>query len=133
MGMFWWLPFGKVPEVSALRLDAMRKDGSTRPQIIDVRTGGEWKSGHIAGALNVPTNELASRISSLQLDGKRPIVAVCRAARRSVPAVRLLRQHGLRNASQLEGGMLAWRKSGLPVEGGSDELTSAGASRQAAQ
>ena len=117
MGLFWWLPFGKVPEISPKKLDTMRKEGSARPQIIDVRTSAEWRSGHIAGAVHVPITELGARIASLQLDGTRPIVAICRAAHRSVPAVRLLQQHGFRNACQLQGGMLAWRQAELPVEG----------------
>lgn len=122
MGFFWWLPFGKVPEISAEKLDMMRKDDSSRPQIIDVRTSSEWRSGHIAGAINVPLTDLGSRITSLQLDTTRPIVAICRTAHRSIPAVRLLQRHGFRNACQLQGGMLAWRQAELPVEsdGGSD-------------
>jgi rhodanese-related sulfurtransferase len=117
MGFFWWLPFGKVPEISATKLDVMRKEGSPRPQIIDVRTGAEWRSGHIAGAIHVPITELDSRIAGLQLDGTLPVIAICRSAHRSIPAVRLLHRHGFRNACQLQGGMLAWRQAGLPVEG----------------
>ena len=117
MGLFWWLPFGKVPEISATKLDTMRKDGAVRPQIIDVRTSAEWRSGHIAGAIHVPITEFGSRIDSLQLDRTRPIVAICRSAHRSIPAVRLLQRHGFRNACQLQGGMLAWRQAELPVEG----------------
>lgn len=117
MGMFWWLPFGKVPEVSAQKLDEMRRDAALSPQIIDVRTGPEWRSGHVPGAIHVPITELGSRISSLNLDGKRPIIAICRSAHRSIPAVRMLRKHGFRNACQLQGGMLAWWGAELPVEG----------------
>jgi rhodanese-related sulfurtransferase len=117
MGLFWWLPFGKVPEIAPKKLDMMRKDRSTRPQIVDVRTGAEWRSGHIAGAIHVPITELGSRIASLQLDRTRPVIAICRAAHRSIPAVRLLQRHGFRNACQLQGGMLAWRQAELPVEG----------------
>jgi rhodanese-related sulfurtransferase len=115
--MFWWWPFGKVPEVSPNRLDTMRKDVAAPPQIIDVRTTMEWRSGHIAGAIHVPITELGSRVTSLHLDGTRPIVAICRAAHRSVPAVRLLSERGFRNACQLQGGMIAWRAAGLPIEG----------------
>ena len=96
MGLFWWLPFGDVPEISVGQLDRMLKAGSAAPQLIDVRTTAEWRSGRIAGAMHVPITELGSRIASLQLDAARPIVAICRAAHRSVPAVRLLRQHGFR-------------------------------------
>jgi AhpD family alkylhydroperoxidase len=114
---FWWWPFGKVPEVSAHQLDAMLGADSSLPQLVDVRTSHEWVSGHIAGAIHVPITELGSRIAGLKLDPKRPIVAICRSAHRSIPAVRLLRQHGFDSACQLRGGMLAWAKAGLAVEG----------------
>ena len=118
IGLFWWWPFGEVPEISPKQLEAMRKLASAPPQIVDVRTGTEWRSGHIAGAIHVPITELGARMPGLQLDETRPIVAVCRAAHRSIPAVRLLRRHGFRSACQLQGGMLAWQHCGLPVEGG---------------
>ena len=116
MGMFWWLPFGKVPAVSAQQLDTMRKDGSQAAQLIDVRSGDEWRAGHIAGALNVPVTQLSSRIAALRLDGTRPIVAICRSGGRSKVAVRLLRRHGFESACELQGGMRAWQQAGLPVE-----------------
>ena len=117
MGLFWWWPFGKVPEVSASQLDALRGQRGALPQLVDVRTPSEWQSGHIAGAVNVPITEFGSRIAGLKLDPKRPIVAICRSAHRSIPAVRLLRQHGFDDVCQLQGGMLAWLKAGLAVEG----------------
>lgn len=117
MDFFWWLPFGKVPEVSPQELDDMLRNGSQKPQIIDVRTGLEWRSSHIPGAVHVPITELGSRIASLQLDGNRPIIAICRSAHRSIPAVRELKEFGFKNACQLKGGMLAWWKAELPTEG----------------
>jgi rhodanese-related sulfurtransferase len=77
----------------------------------------EWRSGHIAGAIHVPITQFGSRIASLQLDRTRPIIAICRSAHRSIPAVRMLRRHGFKNACQLQGGMLAWWHAGLPVDG----------------
>jgi rhodanese-related sulfurtransferase len=109
MGLFWWLPFGRVPEIAAGQLDSMRTRGAAKPQLLDVRTTAEWQSGRIAGAIHVPITELGSRIAGLQLDPARPIVAICRAAHRSVPAVRLLRRHGFGNACQLQGGMATRR------------------------
>ncbi len=116
MRLFWWLPFGHVPEISVTQLDRLRKAGSPAPQLIDVRTTAEWRSGRIAGAVHVPITGLGSRIAGLQLDAARPIVAICRSAHRSIPAVRLLRRHGFKNACQLQGGMLAWWQAGLPLE-----------------
>ena len=82
MGMFWWLPFGKVPAVSPQQLETMRRDAAQAAQLIDVRSGDEWRAGHIAGALNVSVTQLGSRIAGMRLDGTRPIVAMCRSGGR---------------------------------------------------
>jgi rhodanese-related sulfurtransferase len=117
MGLFWWLPFGSVPEVSADELVAMmRKDRKSQPQLLDVRGPGEWGTAHIAGAVNVPVTKLGPRIGGLRLDRTRPIVALCRSGGRSKVAVRLLQRHGFEGASELRGGMQAWQRAGLPVE-----------------
>ncbi len=118
MKLLWWWPFGTVPEISAAQLDSMSTGGAAAAQIIDVRTGNEWRAGHIAGAIHVPISELGARLPGLHLDGTRPIVAVCRSAHRSIPAVRLLRRYGFTGACQLQGGMLAWKQHGLPVADG---------------
>ena len=65
MGLFWWWPFGKVPELSASQLDALRRQRDALPQLVDVRTPSEWQSGHIAGAVNAPITELGLRIAGL--------------------------------------------------------------------
>jgi rhodanese-related sulfurtransferase len=112
MRLPWWLPFGAVPEVTAPALSRALGQGAP-PQLVDVRTAREFAHGHIEGAINVPVTELAARLPGLSLDRARPVVAICLSAHRSIPAVRLLRGHGL-EARQLAGGMLAWRARGLP-------------------
>jgi rhodanese-related sulfurtransferase len=109
----WWLPFGRVAEVSAAEL--ARQLAREPPQLLDVRSVGEWQQSHIAGAISVPINQLPRRLAELALDPGRPVVAICMTAHRSVPAVRLLRAHGFVDVAQLAGGMLAWWKAGLPT------------------
>ena len=116
MRLPWWLPFGPVPEIHAPALSLALGQGAP-PQLVDVRTSREFAGGHIEGAVNVPVTELAGRLPGLELDPARPVVAICLTAHRSIPAVRLLRGHGL-EARQLAGGMLAWRAQGLPVHRG---------------
>jgi rhodanese-related sulfurtransferase len=116
MRLPWWLPFGPVPEIHAPALSRALGQGAP-PQLVDVRTSREFAGGHIEGAVNVPVTELAGRLPGLSLDPARPVVAICLTAHRSIPAVRLLRGHGL-EARQLAGGMLAWRAQGLPERRG---------------
>ncbi len=112
---FSWVPFGKVPEIKAEKLNSMFQDG-TRPQILDVRTTLEWRTSHIPGALHVPITDFSSQLARLKLDKNRPTIAICLTAHRSIPAVRTLRELGFHNACQLKGGMRAWWQANLPVE-----------------
>jgi rhodanese-related sulfurtransferase len=127
MNNFWWWPFGRVPEVSAEQLCRSLQDAANAPQILDVRTGMEWSASRVAGAINIPITELKTRLATLQLDRERPVVAICRSAHRSIPAVRLLRANGYRQVCQLQGGMRMWWQAGLPVDGKKTGASTAGA------
>jgi rhodanese-related sulfurtransferase len=113
MRLPWWIPFGSVPEVSAVDL-ALSIERGVLLQIVDVRSPTEFGRGCLAGAVNVPVTSLGGRLPSLGLDRSRPVVAICLSAHRSPPAVRLLAGAGY-DARQLAGGMLAWWAAGLPV------------------
>jgi rhodanese-related sulfurtransferase len=113
--MPWWWPFGEVPELEARELHE-RLGARPPPQLVDVRTRAEYARGHLAGAVCAPLTELRERLPALGLDRRRPVVAICLTAHRSIPAVRLLASGGF-EAWQLKGGMLAWRAAGLPEAG----------------
>ncbi len=112
----WWLPFGSVPEIPPARL-AKELGAVPAPQLLDVRTVAEFRAGRIPGAISAPITSLARALPALGLDPARRVVAICLTAHRSIPAVRLLRQHGFA-AAQLAGGMVAWRAAGLPEQRG---------------
>lgn len=61
--------------------------------LLDVRTPGEFASGGLPGARNIPVQSLAARLDELEKD--RPVVAYCASGMRSSRAVALLRKHGL--------------------------------------
>ena len=50
--------------------------------IVDVRTPGEFKSGHIKGAINIPLDVLATQTASLAKKGV-PVITCCRSGGRS--------------------------------------------------
>lgn len=60
--------------------------------ILDVRTPAEFKTGHIAEAVNIPLQELSSRMK--KLDVERPIVTCCASGMRSASAKTILKQNG---------------------------------------
>ena len=83
--------------------------------LLDVRPRAEYTAGHIAGAVNVPADEIAGHLRSIP-DGKR-VVAYCRGplCALSVDAVRILKSVG-RSAVLLEDGYPEWATAGLPIE-----------------
>ena len=82
-------------------------------RVVDVRTRGEFASGHVEGALHVPLEELEARAAELPAD--RPLALVCRSGYRSSLASSLLERAGRPAAVDLIGGMEAWKASGLPT------------------
>lgn len=69
------------------------KEVLKKASVVDVRTPGEYLEGHYPGAINIPLNELQSRLEEFK-ELKAPIVAYCRSGARSGMAVSLLKQNG---------------------------------------
>ena len=61
-------------------------------QIIDVRTPGEFKSGHIRGALNIPLQTISSQMGRIKKD--KPIITCCASGMRSASAKSILKSNG---------------------------------------
>lgn len=83
-------------------------------QIIDVRDPFEWQAGHIDGAQHIPMDEILARLDEID-DGKR-LVAICRSGHRSALVTEFLRGKGF-DIDNLDGGMKAHAKAGLPIVG----------------
>lgn len=74
--------------------------------LVDVRTQGEFSSGHIGEAVNIPVQNLEDRLSELP-DKSKPIVVYCQSGARSGRAKRLLVQKGYTEVYDL-GAMGRW-------------------------
>lgn len=94
----------KVPQVVSNDLETWMK-GETLPYILDVRSLGEYRQGHIPGAQLIPLGDLPNRLHELPPD--RPIVTVCRSGSRSMAAARQLVKAGY-TVHNLSGGMMQW-------------------------
>lgn len=60
--------------------------------IIDVRTPGEFKSGHIKGSVNIPLQDLNNRMSKIKKD--KPVITCCATGMRSASAKHILKSNG---------------------------------------
>jgi len=81
--------------------------------LLDVREPDEWQAGHIAGSQHIPLDQLRERLA--EVPKAKTILAVCRHGNRSEAASRGLRTLGY-TIENLEGGVTAWTRAGLPLE-----------------
>ncbi len=104
-------PLGSVsPQALIERLD----DGPKAPFVLDVRTAEEYVAGHVPGAVNIPHDQLASRLAEVPRD--RDLVLYCRSGRRVQMAADVLAGSGYDRLEHLQGDMPAWANQGRPVE-----------------
>ena len=78
--------FGMGPKVD---LGEMIANGAT---IVDVRTSGEYASGHIKGSINIPLQSLGSQMAKLKKD--KPVITCCASGMRSSSAKAMLKANG---------------------------------------
>lgn len=79
------LGFGPTVDLAALV-----KEGAV---ILDVRSKGEFASGHIKGSLNIPVDSLTPGLSKLKVS-KKPIITCCASGMRSAAAKKILLSNG---------------------------------------
>lgn len=90
-------------------------------QLLDVRTSGEFRIGHIKGSLQANWNneqEFIERVAAL--DKKRPVYVYCLSGGRSAAAATWLTENGYTKVVNLEGGFNSWKRMGKPVDGIAD-------------
>lgn len=81
--------------------------------LIDVRTDAEVARGMLEGASHVPLHLLP--LMAQELDSGRPTVFYCQSGGRSAQACAFLAAKGIGNLHNLQGGIMAWVRSGFPV------------------
>ena len=93
--------FTKVDSISTIELEQRLKQNI---QLIDVRTPGEFRRGHIKNAKNIPLNE----IGSFTPTADKKTYVICHSGARSKLAAKKLKKRGF-DVVNVKGGMHAWR------------------------
>ncbi|MDS4027043.1 MAG: rhodanese-like domain-containing protein [Candidatus Contendobacter sp.] len=86
-----------------------------QPLIIDVRTADEYRAGHVQAAINIPYDEIASRIAALAPDYDSRIVLYCRSGHRAGIAEQALRQMGYHQVEN-KGGLNDMLRNGYQTD-----------------
>jgi len=107
-------PPSEAPSLSPKELET-RLAASDAPAVIDVRTPAEYASGHVPGAVNIPYEEIATRIG--EVEAPNGVALYCGRGPRARKGEESLFASGYgKPVFHLEGGFTAWQADGLPVE-----------------
>ena len=85
-------PILRAPIVAASEL--YRALDAKSAAVFDVRSAGEYRAAHFAGAVNLPLDEIESRIAEIPKD--KPVILYCGTSRRALFAAVLLKEKGVR-------------------------------------
>lgn len=98
------------PEVAPEWVAAHRAD----VHLLDVRSPAECAGelGLLEEAQIIPLDQLRARAGEVPRD--RPVVTVCQSGKRSALATQILARAGVDRVANLAGGMIEWRRLGLP-------------------
>ncbi|MDC3305545.1 rhodanese-like domain-containing protein [Flavobacteriales bacterium] len=81
----------KIFGIKSTDYDQLMKDGGI---VIDVRTPGEFNSGHIKGSINIPLDKIKSKIKKIE-NLKKPVIFCCASGMRSGQATSITKSRGI--------------------------------------
>lgn len=86
-------------------------------QLVDVRTPGEFKNGHIKNAklINFFDKDFKTEILK-KIDKNKPVYVYCKSGGRSAKAAKMYKEAGFKKVFNLLGGFNAWSASGQEIE-----------------
>jgi len=102
-----------VKQVNSIKFEKLIKDSTGT--LLDVRTLGEFKNGHVADAGQLNYYALDFRRKLLLLSKDQPIYLYCNTGYRSQRAAEILVKNGYKEVYNLEHGILEWNLKNLPV------------------
>ena len=104
----------EVAQVTPAQLTELRAAPDAPVLVLDVRTPEEFAAGHVPGAVNIPYDQVGTRLS--EIPKTEEVVLYCRTGRRAALAAETLSAAGYKKLAHLTGDMQGWTAAGLPVE-----------------
>jgi rhodanese-related sulfurtransferase len=83
--------------------------------LVDLRSANQFKDGHIAGARNLPGDQIAADPKAIEKFVDKTVVLYCENGLTTAAAQRTLARAGAKNVFSLRGGLSAWKQENLPV------------------
>ena len=83
--------------------------------LVDLRAANQFKDGHIAGARNLPADQLAADPKAIGKLAAKTVVLYCGDGATTAAAQRTLERAGVKDVFSLRGGLATWPQENLPI------------------
>ena len=90
-------------------------DQNVEIKVLDVRTGWEYKRGHVEGAENLNYYSFGFKKALNMLDKKTIWLIHCKSGVRSGRTIPIMKEAGFESIIHMDGGFDAWKEAGLTV------------------
>jgi rhodanese-related sulfurtransferase len=84
--------------------------------VLDLRPADAFAAGHLAGARNLPPDQILKAGETLKKYKEKPVVVYDESGSLGTSAARQLAAQGFTKAVNLRGGLAAWRTENLPLQ-----------------
>ena len=84
--------------------------------VLDLRPAEAFAAGHLAGARNLPPDQILNAGDTLKKYKEKPVVVYDESGSLGTSAARQLAAQGFTKAVNLRGGLTAWRTENLPLQ-----------------
>jgi len=95
--------------------EATRLINQNNAVILDIREKADFKAGHLVDAINIPSSQVADRLSDLEKHKTDPIIVVCKSGQTASAASKTLKENGFDQVYRLSGGIMEWTNNNLPL------------------
>ncbi len=105
-----------IKSIDVLELQRKLESSTEKFFLLDVRSKEEYQSGHIKNSINIPHEELIEDINLISQYKNESLIVYCRSGVRAQLVIDKLLENDFKNIIDMNGDMLAWIESDLPIE-----------------
>jgi hydroxyacylglutathione hydrolase len=116
---YWRGQHGALASIEQVGLEQLLERQRQGQMVVDVRSGAEFRGGHIPGACHIPLGHIPEDADKLSRDSA--LVVHCQSGNRSPVALSVLCSMGFHHVANFSGGFAAYQREGLTVETGGSQ------------
>jgi len=105
-----------IKSIDVLELQRKLESSTENFFLLDVRSKEEYQSGHIKNSINIPHEELIEDINLISQYKNESLIVYCRSGVRAQLVIDKLLENDFKKIIDMNGDMLAWIESDLPIE-----------------